>query len=545
MNILRLSGFKEKGAFIRVFTLFMICLLLCFIVACERRIENSVTEDAEEEEEEEYPASSKDNFVILNFTDNLLALDPVHANDPDMGTFSSVIYDSLTYHDYDGNITPGLAVSWKQIGDKTYQFKLREGVRFHNGQEFDAYDVKYTIDTHLNPEIRSATALVWNNSHLVHVKEVAVVDKYTVNFILHSDSGIINHMMHMFSAVLPKDYPLKKLREHPVGTGPYKFVKWDSRKQIVLTRNEDYWKPGIPKIKNLVFKILPVDQWLETIIAGKADFIMHLPGKYRKKIEADVHSEIMERPVLSSIWISLKNKGPLKDVRVRKALNHAVDMEKIIRYAEYGKGIVLASIGRKGEYGYNEELTPYKYNLDKARVLMMEAGYEKGFTLKAFATDITETVMGLVKEDLMDINVELELEIVPPLQYVLRAPYMSHIYGTKSTEDYDITAWIVDNPVINMLFNCDTLLLSNMSHIEHTPYNYKEYEIFHNWANISNPVVHEKRLKELDKYIHDNAYFLFTYQRVLTSAIRKNIHMKKLNVNGHLEFGMLTETTKE
>lgn len=525
-----------------VFIRITVCLLtLCFMAACEKRIEPHNIKD----EEEEYPASSIDNFIILNYTDNPLAMDPVHANDPDMGTFSSVIYDSLTYHDYDGNLKPGLALNWRQIGEKTYQFKLRQGVKFHNGKEFDAYDVKYTIDTHLNPDVNSATALIWNNQHLVNVKEVVVVDKYTVNFVLKSESGIITHMMHMFSAVLPKDYPLEELKTNPIGTGPYKFLKWDHGKQIVLTRNDDYWQPGIPKIKNLVFKILPVEKWHETIIAGKADFIMHLPGKYRKKIEADVNTDIMERLVLSSIWISLRNKGPLKDVRVRKALNHAVDMERIIRYAEYGKGIALASIGRRGEFGYNENITPYKYDVAKARELLKEAGYEDGFTLKVFATDITETVMNLIKEDLLDIKVKLELEIVPQLQYIVKAPYMSHIYGTEPATGYDMTAWIVDNPVINMLFNCDTLMLSSMSYIAHTPYNYKEYEVMHNWANVADPFEHERRLKELDKYIHDNAYFLFTYQRVLTSAIRKNIHMKKLNINGHLDFGMLTETAKD
>jgi ABC-type transport system substrate-binding protein len=88
-------------------------------------------------------------------------------------------------------------------------------------------------------------------------------------------------------------------------------------------------------------------------------------------------------------------------------------------------------------------------------------------------------------------------------------------------------------------------MLSIISHTEHTPYNYPEYEAKHNWANVSDPTEHEKRLKALDKFIHDNAYFLFTYQRVLTSAVRKNVHIKKLNLNGHLEQGMLTETTKD
>jgi ABC-type transport system substrate-binding protein len=226
-------------------------------------------------------------------------------------------------------------------------------------------------------------------------------------------------------------------------------------------------------------------------------------------------------------------------------MNHAVDMESIIRYAEYGKGIVCASIGRKGEFGFNENLKPYEYDLNRARALMKKAGYEKGFSLRVFATDTTETVMQMVKEDLMDINIRLELEIVPTLDYIQRAPFMSTVLGIESAAEYDIAAWLVDNPVINMLFNCDTLMLSTLSHIAHTPYHYPEYEAKHNWANVSDPAEHEKRLKALDLFIHDNAYFLFTYQRVLTSAVRKNVHIKKLNLNGHLEYGMLTETTKD
>jgi ABC-type transport system substrate-binding protein len=151
----------------------------------------------------------------------------------------------------------------------------------------------------------------------------------------------------------------------------------------------------------------------------------------------------------------------------------------------------------------------------------------------------------MIKEDLKDINIDLELEIVTTLQYIERAPFMSKILGTESSVEYDIAAWIVDNPLVNMLFNCDTLMLSSLSHIEHTPYSYPEYESKHNWANVSDPVEHKRRLKKLDKFIHDNAYFLFTYQRVLTSAVRKNVYIKKLNLNGHLEFGMLTEIRKD
>jgi peptide/nickel transport system substrate-binding protein len=515
----------------------IVWIIFCGCNKSETTIEMSI--------KDEYPASGKDNFVILNYSADPIALCGVYANDPDAGTFYTLLYDSLVYVDFDGNLKPGLAVSWKQIDGKTYQFKLRKGVKFHNGQECDAHDVKYTFDLHLNPEVKSVTGLIWNNPHLVHIKEIVVVDKYTIKMVLHRESGIIYNQQHMFGSIYPKDYPIEKMKENPIGTGPYKFVKWDKGKQIILTRNDHYWNPDIPKIKNLVFKIMPVEKWHETIIAGEADFVMHLAGKYRKKIEADAHTKIMERPVLSSVWISLKNKGPLKDIRVRKAMNHAVDMESIIRYAEYGKGVVCASMGRKGEFGFNENLKPYEYDLKKAKTLMKAAGYEKGFKLSAFATDMTETVMQMVKEDLMDIHIELELEIVPTLQYIERAPFMAKILGTESAAEYDIAAWIVDNPVINMLFNCDTLMLSIISHTEHTPYNYPEYEAKHNWANVSDPKEHEKRLKALDKFIHDNAYFLFTYQRVLTSAVRKNVHIKKLNLNGHLEKGMLTETTKD
>ena len=520
----------------------IIFLLIVWIIFCgcnksETTIEMSI--------KDEYPASGKDNFVILNYSADPIALCGVYANDPDTGTLYSLLYDSLVYLDYDGNLKPGLAVSWKQIDGKTYQFRLRKGVKFHNGQEFDAYDVKYTFDLHLNPEVNSVTAIVWTMPHSAHLKEIVVVDKYTVKMVLHRESGLVYNLQHTFGSIFPKDYPIEKMKENPIGTGPYKLVKWDKGKRIVLTRNKVYWNPDIPKIKNLVFKIMPIEKWHETIIAGEADFIMHLPGKYRKKIDADAHTNIMERAVLSSIWITLKNKGPLKDIRVRKAMNHAVDMESIIYYAEYGKGIVCASMGRKGEFGFNENLKPYGYDLDKAKVLMKEAGHEKGFKLKAFITDITETVMQMVKEDLKEINIELELEVVPTLQYILRAPFMSKLLGTESVAEYDIAAWIVDNPVIDLSFNCGILMLGNISHTAHSPYNFPEYEAKHDWASISDPVEHEKRLKELDRFIHDNAYFLFTYQRVLTSAVRKNVHVKKLNLNGHLGHGMLTETTKD
>lgn len=531
----------------RIFLFLIIIIISLFLyVSCDNTEngENDLTQDTNDENttDESTSTSDKDTLIVVNFSGDPVALDPLHAFDPDSYSVISSIFDPLVYLDYDANLVPGLATEWEVLNPTTIQFKLRKGVKFHNGEDFDAEVVKFSFDTQLDPATKSPTG----QQILSTIKEVQIIDKYTVNIVTLFPDGMFLHRMHMFGSIIPKKYieenGIDALYTHPIGTGAFKFVKWDKGQQIVLEANENYWKKGLPKIKNLIFKILPEKEWLNALLKGDVDFVMHMSGEHKNTIEKYSKTKSMERMVLSSYWFLMKNKGVLADIRVRKALNYAVNKENLIKYGDYGNGRISASVGCMGEFGFNENTEPYSYDLEKAKELLKEAGYENGFKLKVLASDAVERIAKLVQEDLAKINVEFEIKVVPRAEWPLHIPSAAILHGKKDILEWDIIATISDNPLANLTFESFVLchstgVFSNMND-----------PIFDNkwmWAlSTSNYEEHEKRLKELDKLIHDNAYLIFTYQRILTPGLRQNVNIKKININGHLDYKMLEEATK-
>ena len=157
------------------------------------------------------------------------------------------IFDRLVMRDKDLNLAPGLATEWEQLDDVTWQFKLREGVKFHNGEDFTAEDVKYSIDRVLDPEANAPTY-----SYISTVDRVEIVDDYTVNVITKESDPLIPTRFNRYpTEIVPKDYVeevgSEGLSENPIGTGPYKFVSWEKDDKITLEANEDYWN-GAPEI---------------------------------------------------------------------------------------------------------------------------------------------------------------------------------------------------------------------------------------------------------------------------------------------------------
>lgn len=468
---------------------------------------------------------------VVNFGSDiagLTAFDP--SFDPDSYSVITQIFDSLIHIDLEGNLVPGLATSWKLIDKQIYEFELRKNIKFHNGEPFTGDCVKYTYETVVNPATKAGNAWILNS-----IKNVEVLDTHRVRINLNHPDGMFLFRLSMFGSIAPvkyiQDNGMEYFFKNPIGTGPFMFSKWDKGRQIVLKKNPKYWQSGIPVYDELIFKIVPEGQWADALKNDQVDVVTNLHPELMKEINADGRFKTMQKLVLQGYWVMLKNKGPLADINVRKALNHAVDKKKLIKVQNGGIGVPMVSLGMVGEIGRDSSLKPYGYSPIIAEVLLGKAGYKDGFKLKAITIKQAEKLSLSIKEDLAKVGIDLELEVVSRPEWAKRV-----IVGkiTGNMYDGDMAINLVDNPIVNLAFHAGLFLASGSP-----------------WSLMNDPVYDKKfqetlfqpsydehvaSLATLDKYVHDQAMMLFTFQPQRVFAMKKEVALPGIGVNGHVDY---------
>jgi peptide/nickel transport system substrate-binding protein len=296
---------------------------------------------------------------------------------------NSNIYDSLLTRDKDLHIIGSLAESWRRVDDTTWEFKLRKGVTFQNGEPFNAESAKYSLDRVLDPAEKSAQR-GWINT----VASVSVVDPLTLRVTTSSPDPALPArltLMYMVPEAYTKKVGSAGLAANPVGTGPFKIGQWVRGDYVDLDANSTYWGPK-PKIEHARFRAIPDGAARIAALKSKsAQIITDLPPDYVAPIKATPGLEV--KPVLSSriIFIGLYNTkpGPLQDVRVRQAMNYAVNVDAIIKSLLLGNGQRTGDVNghllRLLGNPYKSKL--YSYDPKKAKQLLTEAGFPNGFSI--------------------------------------------------------------------------------------------------------------------------------------------------------------------
>src|SRR5262245_59551803 len=241
------------------------------------------------------------------------------------------IYDTLLFRDRDLKIVPWLAESWKLVNPTTWEFKLRQGVKFHNGEEFDADAVKFSLDRLRDPELKNRQA---GNFRLV--SSVDIVDKFTVRIQTSKPFPTLENQLALRGAIMaPKHFRGKDRAfadRYPVGTGAYKFVRWDKDEQVVLEANADWWG-GVPKVKTIIFR--PIAEHairVAALQAGEVDLAVDIPPHLITVIAKHPRLYVSKAPSARTMFVPIytqqfdaANKpagpveGPTKDRRVRQA----------------------------------------------------------------------------------------------------------------------------------------------------------------------------------------------------------------------------------
>jgi peptide/nickel transport system substrate-binding protein/oligopeptide transport system substrate-binding protein len=344
--------------------------------------------------------SAPDRHTLIDSRDSYdpRSLDPALSTDVPTGRAVAYVFDGLTRFTERAELVPDLATSWDVSRDGlVYTFHLRRGVRFHDGTPFRASDVKHSFERVLDPATRGGRgwplypirgAQEFAAGKQRSISGLAVLNDSTVRFALTEPFAIFPKMLAMpVTAIVPQRIP-PDFGEHPVGTGPWRFVEWRHDDYLLFARNDAY-HGGAPLADSLRARIIPEMSTAEAEFeSGNVD-VMILPDQSTPNWEENDETRglLHSAPSLRLIYAALNTThGPLRDARVRRAINSAIDTRMILRRLLGGRGTVAAGVIPPSLEGFDPGRTPYPYDPAKARALLTEAGYPNGIDLELWSS---------------------------------------------------------------------------------------------------------------------------------------------------------------
>ena len=294
---------------------------------------------------------------------------------------AAVVFDNvqegLIKIDRTGKMVPWLAERWYTTDSKNYTFFLRKGVRFHNGRELKAADVKFALDRAVNPETKHPYRAQYEV-----IKDVIVKDDFTITVALKDvDATFLYTLARQGSVIYPRE-AVDTLKSQPIGTGPFTVGEWVRGDRIVLVKNKDYWVKGLPKLDRVVFRFIPdPNSTLAALKSGDIDVSAFGIGpesvdEFRK----DARFQVIVGDTTNDVTLSMNNsKKPYSDKRVRLAITHAINKEEVLKGAMFGHGKILGSNVDPTNPYFVDVSKRVSYDPAKAKKLLAEAGYPNGF----------------------------------------------------------------------------------------------------------------------------------------------------------------------
>lgn len=382
-------------------------------------------------------------------------LDPNDQEETPTQNVVANIFDPLLWRAADGSIEPWLATSVEPVDDLTWEIKLRDDVTFHDGEPLTAEIVAWNFERALDEETPIRFL-----SNFTPITGVEVIDETTLRITTDVPFPVFETHLTRFFIVSQKNYEengAAAAAENPVGTGPYRFVSWQRDQQLELEVFADYWQ-GPASISNVVFRPIPEDSTrVSELAVGGVNIATNVLPEAVPLIENSGTATIRTVKSIRNIFIvfTATDEGPLADARVRRALNLAVDVDSIIESVFAGNATPTATPLNNYIFGYDEALDERRYDLEEARQLLVEAGYEDGFSFTLgspsgrYLNDrlVAEAVTG----QLAEVGVQAELQVQEWSSYVgqvleRQVPTDSYLIGWGNS-NYD-----ADRTLFTMLY---------------------------------------------------------------------------------------------
>jgi ABC-type transport system substrate-binding protein len=440
-------------------------------------------------------------------------------------TVTSHIFETLFEYTPDGRIVPHLAESHALSPDgRVWTLKLRRGVRFHDGAPLDAEAVKFNLERVLNPETKSTYRFL-----ISRITGIEVVDPLTVR--LTTEQPFAPMLAHLTHGAIALQSPAAIKRHgrdyinHPTGTGPFRFKEWVRGDRLVVVRNPDYWGTK-PHLNEVVFKPVPEGGARVALIeTGAAHAIVRVPPRDAPRLAGGRDVEVINTPSVRTIYIAFNMlKAPFTDLRVRQALNHAVDKPSIVQH-------ILAGVGRPsdaplspGIFGYRPIMT-YEFDQARARRLLTEAGFPNGFKTELYCPSgrylndmqVCEAVQAQLREVGVDAAIRtlewaayLELTKKPPQESVV--PMYMLGWGTVTGDaDYGLYA----------LFHSSQWTPAGQARNFYK--NGRVDELLDRARTVADPAGREAAYREAMELIMKDAPWLFLHAESQLSAVRRNV----------------------
>ena len=341
-----------------------------------------------------------DTLVIATMGD-AVTMDPHGFSETTNEMITNHIFARLVKGLDDMTLGPDLAKSWKMINDTTWEFKLRKGLKFTNGEPFNAAAAKFSLER----AAKSPKSQV--KVQVPPYKEINVIDEYTLHFVTPAFNPEAMTTLREVAIVPPKYYEkwdkedYRYLATHPVGLGPYKLVEWVKDDHIEMVKNDD-WTLDELDFDRVIFRPIPEDATrLAALISGEIDICQTVPAQDIPRVEKDPNLYILRCPSLRVLFLHMDkycDKGgpapkmqpgieagkpnPFKDIRVRKAVAHAINIDEIIKYVMEGNAFPATQILVNEVPGSDPNLKRLKYDPELAKKLLKEAGYPRGINFK-------------------------------------------------------------------------------------------------------------------------------------------------------------------
>ena len=297
------------------------------------------------------------------------------------------IYETLLDRDEHLKIVPLLAESYRALNPTTWEFTLRRGISFHNGEPLDAAAVKFSLDRLLDPSGKVKQA-----PYFRLVERVEVRDPHTVRIVTRRPFPTLDAQLALRGPVVPPRYfrahDAAHLARHPVGSGPYRFVRWRKDEEVVLEAHPAHWR-GAPAVRTVVFKPIPeTSTRVAALQTGEVDIAVNVPPHLVPALQRDPRARVSRAPSVRTVFLPIYTvkegkpiAHPVADPRVRRAMLHALDVDAIIRDVLEGQGARTATILTERHFGFDPSVKPAPHDPTRARRLLAEAGYPGGVDL--------------------------------------------------------------------------------------------------------------------------------------------------------------------
>ena len=347
-------------------------------------------------------------------------LDPYNTNTTLTQAVCKSFYQGLFEFDKDLKVKPVLAESYTVSKDGlAYTFKLRSGVKFHDGTDFNAEAVKVTLERVINPENKLARYNQFNR-----IAKIEALSPTSVRITLKEPFGpFINSLAHpsagMISPAALKKYG-KDIGFNPVGTGPFTFVEWKQTDFVKGKKFDGFWQKGLPKVDAVTWKpVLENSTRAAMLQTGEADFAFPLPYEQAAELEKNAKLKVVTGPSIIQRYVSFNMlQKPFDDVRVRQAINYAINKQALAKVAFNGYAVPAEGIVPQG-VAFAHKMPAWPYDPAKARALLKEAGYANGFESvlwSAYTTTTAQKTIQFLQQQLAQVGIKVSIQSLEPGQ---------------------------------------------------------------------------------------------------------------------------------